>query len=49
MWRHLRIPIFGIFDADPFGIEIMLVYRFGSRVMAWWKTFFFISSFLTIK
>ena len=35
LWLELGLPVFGIFDADPYGLEIMLVYRFGSKVMAW--------------
>nr|CAB3266536.1 meiotic recombination protein SPO11 [Phallusia mammillata] len=30
MWNALQIPVLGLFDADPHGIEIMCVYRFGS-------------------
>lgn len=26
------VPIFGLFDADPYGIEILLTYKCGSRV-----------------
>lgn len=29
---QFRIPIYGLFDADPYGIEIMLTYKFGSLV-----------------
>ncbi len=35
LWKDLGLPVFGIFDSDPYGIEIMLVYRFGSLAMAW--------------
>ncbi|RWS30533.1 meiotic recombination protein SPO11-like isoform X2 [Leptotrombidium deliense] len=34
MADYLRIPIFGLFDANPFGIEIFLTYKFGS-LMKW--------------
>ncbi|GMS95689.1 hypothetical protein PENTCL1PPCAC_17864, partial [Pristionchus entomophagus] len=27
---HLNIPIFGLFDADPHGMEIFLTYKYGS-------------------
>ncbi|XP_078490434.1 meiotic recombination protein SPO11 [Ciona intestinalis] len=30
IWNELEIPVFGLMDADPHGIEIMCVYRFGS-------------------
>ncbi|XP_076804453.1 meiotic recombination protein SPO11-like isoform X2 [Clavelina lepadiformis] len=30
IWKELEIPVFGLMDADPHGIEIMFVYRFGS-------------------
>ena len=35
MWKDLRIPVFAVVDADPFGIEIMCVYRFGSLASTW--------------
>uniref|UniRef100_W8B8R6 Meiotic recombination protein SPO11 n=2 Tax=Ceratitis capitata TaxID=7213 RepID=W8B8R6_CERCA len=28
-----KLPIYALFDADPFGIEILLIYQFGSRKM----------------
>merc|ERR1719273_1992494 len=31
----LKIPIFALVDADPYGIEIMCVYRFGSLTTTW--------------
>lgn len=31
---HLRIPILGLFDADPYGIEILGIYKYGSLAMA---------------
>ena len=34
LWAELQIPIFALVDADPHGIEIMCVYRFGSRAMS---------------
>uniref|UniRef100_H2ZJI6 DNA topoisomerase (ATP-hydrolyzing) n=1 Tax=Ciona savignyi TaxID=51511 RepID=H2ZJI6_CIOSA len=30
IWDHLQIPVLGLMDPDPHGIEIMCVYRFGS-------------------
>ncbi|XP_022203440.2 meiotic recombination protein SPO11 isoform X2 [Nilaparvata lugens] len=30
LWKKLEIPVFALVDCDPHGIEIMLVYRFGS-------------------
>ncbi|KAF4522490.1 hypothetical protein B566_EDAN002575 [Ephemera danica] len=30
IWDHLGIPILALVDADPHGLEIMCVYRFGS-------------------
>lgn len=32
IWEELQLPIFALMDADPHGIEIMCVYRFGSLV-----------------
>ncbi|KAF5289057.1 hypothetical protein FQA39_LY03936 [Lamprigera yunnana] len=32
--RHLKIPIFILVDADPYGIEIMLTYKYGSLNMS---------------
>ena len=29
------MPVFAFVDADPWGYEIMLTYRFGSVAMAW--------------
>lgn len=34
LWRHLNIPIFILVDGDPFGIEIMQTYKFGSLHMS---------------
>lgn len=30
-----KLPIYALFDADPFGIEILLIYQFGSRKMSY--------------
>ncbi|RWR99572.1 meiotic recombination protein SPO11-like isoform X6, partial [Dinothrombium tinctorium] len=30
LWEFLRVPILALVDADPFGIEIMFTYRYGS-------------------
>ena len=35
MWDELSVPVFAFVDADPWGYEIMLTYRFGSVAMAW--------------
>ncbi|KAF7321793.1 E3 ubiquitin protein ligase [Mycena kentingensis (nom. inval.)] len=29
-----HVPILGLFDGDPYGVEILSVYKFGSRAMA---------------
>lgn len=34
LWDTLHIPIFALVDADPYGIEIMCVYKYGSRAMS---------------
>ncbi|KAL1123776.1 hypothetical protein AAG570_001549 [Ranatra chinensis] len=34
IWSQLSLPIYALVDADPFGIEIMCVYRYGSAKMA---------------
>ncbi|XP_071964892.1 meiotic recombination protein SPO11-like [Antedon mediterranea] len=31
LWDCFHIPIFGLVDADPHGIEILCVYKFGSK------------------
>lgn len=36
IWSNCRLPIYALFDADPHGIEIMLVYRHGSLAMSPW-------------
>jgi hypothetical protein len=32
LWKSLGVPVLILMDADPHGIEIMCVYRFGSLV-----------------
>lgn len=32
LWNVLAIPIFVLVDPDPWGVEIMCIYRFGSLV-----------------
>ncbi|XP_065843002.1 meiotic recombination protein SPO11-like isoform X2 [Oscarella lobularis] len=34
LWEFLKIPILGLVDADPYGIEILSVYKFGSVSMS---------------
>ncbi|XP_055914986.1 meiotic recombination protein W68 [Eupeodes corollae] len=34
IWDDFHLPIYALVDADPYGIEIMLVYRYGSKAMA---------------
>lgn len=34
IWNQCRLPIFVLCDADPHGIEIMLIYRHGSMQMS---------------
>ncbi|XP_035220089.1 meiotic recombination protein SPO11-like isoform X2 [Stegodyphus dumicola] len=34
LWETLRIPILGLVDADPYGIEILNTYRYGSKAMS---------------
>ncbi|XP_071034586.1 meiotic recombination protein SPO11 isoform X2 [Parasteatoda tepidariorum] len=34
LWDVLEIPILGLVDADPYGIEILCVYKFGSMAMS---------------
>ncbi|XP_051735926.1 meiotic recombination protein SPO11 isoform X2 [Ctenopharyngodon idella] len=34
LWDALHIPVFALVDADPHGIEIMCVYKYGSLSMA---------------
>jgi meiotic recombination protein SPO11 len=35
LWRELAIPVLALVDADPFGVEILLTYRFGSLATVW--------------
>ena len=30
--KYPNIPIFGLFDCDPYGMDIYFVYKYGSRV-----------------
>ncbi|XP_072918460.1 meiotic recombination protein SPO11 [Hemitrygon akajei] len=34
LWDTLQIPIFALVDADPHGIEIMCIYKYGSMSMS---------------
>ncbi|XP_036803275.1 meiotic recombination protein SPO11 isoform X2 [Oncorhynchus mykiss] len=34
LWDTLHIPIFALVDADPYGIEIMCIYKYGSVAMS---------------
>ncbi|KAK3599869.1 hypothetical protein CHS0354_022440 [Potamilus streckersoni] len=34
LWNNFQIPVLGLVDADPHGIEIMATYKFGSRSLA---------------
>ncbi|KAM6924376.1 meiotic recombination protein SPO11 [Xenentodon cancila] len=34
LWETLHIPIFALVDADPHGIEIMSIYKYGSVAMS---------------
>ncbi|XP_066528639.1 meiotic recombination protein SPO11 isoform X2 [Hoplias malabaricus] len=34
LWDMLHIPVFALVDADPYGIEIMCIYKYGSRSLA---------------
>ncbi|KAL3974679.1 diacylglycerol kinase (ATP) [Sarotherodon galilaeus] len=34
LWDELHIPIFALVDADPHGIEIMCIYKYGSVAMS---------------
>ncbi|KAJ0064541.1 hypothetical protein NL108_009509, partial [Boleophthalmus pectinirostris] len=34
LWDTLHIPIFALVDADPYGIEIMCIYKYGSKAMS---------------
>ncbi|XP_022089944.1 meiotic recombination protein SPO11-like [Acanthaster planci] len=35
LWDDLQIPILGLVDADPHGLEILCVYKFGSKSMSY--------------
>ncbi|XP_059086270.1 meiotic recombination protein SPO11-like isoform X2 [Tigriopus californicus] len=35
LWTHLKIPVLALMDGDPFGLEILCTYRFGSLPMTW--------------
>lgn len=35
LWNHLRIPILALTDADPYGVEIVCSYKFGSYTSAY--------------
>ncbi|XP_038057480.1 meiotic recombination protein SPO11-like isoform X2 [Patiria miniata] len=35
LWTTLQIPILGLVDADPHGLEILCVYKFGSKSMSY--------------
>ncbi|XP_046403270.1 meiotic recombination protein SPO11 isoform X2 [Ischnura elegans] len=34
IWKQLNLPLLALVDADPHGVEIMLIYRFGSLAMS---------------
>ncbi|XP_076462075.1 meiotic recombination protein SPO11-like [Babylonia areolata] len=34
IWDKFKLPVFAVVDADPHGIEIMLVYKYGSKNQA---------------
>ncbi|XP_072305056.1 meiotic recombination protein SPO11 isoform X2 [Eucyclogobius newberryi] len=34
LWDTLHVPIFALVDADPYGIEIMCIYKYGSKSMS---------------
>ncbi|XP_075898298.1 meiotic recombination protein SPO11 [Nelusetta ayraudi] len=34
LWDTLRVPVFALVDADPHGIEIMCIYKYGSVAMS---------------
>lgn len=35
LWKTTCLPVLALVDADPYGIEIMCVYRFGSLTTTW--------------
>ncbi|XP_039591734.1 meiotic recombination protein SPO11 [Polypterus senegalus] len=34
LWEFLQIPVFALVDADPYGIEIICIYKYGSMSMS---------------
>ncbi|XP_033825780.1 meiotic recombination protein SPO11 [Periophthalmus magnuspinnatus] len=34
LWDTLHVPVFALVDADPYGIEIMCIYKYGSKAMS---------------
>ncbi len=36
LWTQLQLPIFSVFDCDPFGIQILCTYRFGPCLRTAW-------------
>ncbi|XP_055943481.1 meiotic recombination protein SPO11-like [Argiope bruennichi] len=34
LWNCLKIPVLGLMDADPYGIEILSIYKYGSKAMS---------------
>ena len=33
LWRNLKIPVLALTDADPYGIHIAAIYKFGAMVI----------------
>ena len=33
LWSTLTIPVLALVDADPYGVEILCIYKFGSKVL----------------
>ncbi|KAF5901521.1 meiotic recombination protein SPO11, partial [Clarias magur] len=46
LWETLHIPVFALVDADPHGIEIMCIYKYGSVSMAFEAPTLTVSSML---
>ncbi|XP_058265053.1 meiotic recombination protein SPO11 [Hemibagrus wyckioides] len=46
LWDTLHIPVFALVDADPHGIEIMCIYKYGSISMAFEAPTLTVSSML---
>ncbi|XP_053499457.1 meiotic recombination protein SPO11 [Ictalurus furcatus] len=46
LWETLHIPVFALVDADPHGIEIMCIYKYGSISMAFEAPTLTVSSML---